>query len=192
MLPTSPQATFKTSAVGEHETVHIKMKFLSTLASLSLAALSAPLAASSSLPVARENYLSSNIAYRSPSLTLGSSGLSHDIHAIVRRQEADFVRRSEELLDRRGSGTGVVNSPSVGKNETYTGPVSYPYGIASGDPLDSSIILWTHPEPSNAQAQDLPICLTWQISRNAANPTWARREIVKQGTVCTTKDVDWA
>ncbi|PWN43876.1 hypothetical protein IE81DRAFT_311641 [Ceraceosorus guamensis] len=166
------------------------MKFLAVLASLTVFALGADRASTSVVPGIEDNYLLSNIAYRSPSLTIGTSGLAHDIDAIVRREAADLLRRRDFV--KRASGTGVDNPTSVGTNGTYTAALAFPYGIASGDPLDDSVILWTHPEPADGKAQDLPICLKWQVSSNAKKPTWTKTDIIQQGNVCTTKDVDWA
>lgn len=41
----------------------------------------------------------------------------------------------------------------------------FEYGVASGDPLASSVILWTHARPSDSSP--LPVPLTWEVATDA-------------------------
>jgi alkaline phosphatase D len=43
-------------------------------------------------------------------------------------------------------------------------PVSFNYGVASGDPLTDSVILWTHAQPQTGTA---PVELTYEVSSTA-------------------------
>lgn len=82
----------------------------------------------------------------------------------------------------------------------YDGQVSFPYGVASGDPCESprtfvcvtligvdpdSVILWTHPIPSTNDSR--PICLEYQIS--ASNTSWST---ISSAQVWTTTDIDYS
>jgi hypothetical protein len=71
--------------------------------------------------VAVASPLITNLAYRSPSRTI--KALELDIHAI--HEEAS---RLGKRMD-----------------DSYTGNVTFPYGVASGDPEKDSVILWTMP-----------------------------------------------
>jgi len=68
----------------------------------------------------------------------------------------------------------------------YDGQVSFPYGIASGDPWPESVILWTHPVP--AQNDPRPICLEYQVS--TSNSSWDN--LVSSNQVWTTTDIDYS
>ncbi|KAI5479609.1 hypothetical protein MNV49_003346 [Pseudohyphozyma bogoriensis] len=79
--------------------------------------------------------------------------------------------------------------------DTYTGNVTFPYGVASGDPYDDSVILWTMPRKldlgglygGNAWP---PICLHWIVS--ATNTDFSVDNSVQNGFVQTTEDVRYA
>ena len=65
--------------------------------------------------------LAANLAYRSPSLNI----------------------RELEIVPRHPHGKRWTDGSD---NPTYTGNLSFPFGVASGDPYSDSIILTTHPE----------------------------------------------
>lgn len=111
---------------------------------------------------ASESLLLNNLAYRSPSVTVSHGGLAHDVSEIASR----FSKRA---------------LPFAGKYD-------FPYGVASGDPLDDSAILWTHPVP--AKDTKLPLCLKYQTSTDKNN--WKGKSIVDSGIAHTTKDVDYS
>lgn len=52
----------------------------------------------------------------------------------------------------------------------------FDYGVASGDPLASSVILWTHARPSDSSP--VPVPLTWEVATDAGF-----QSIVASGTV---------
>ena len=94
--------------------------------------------------------LERNIAYRSPSTTVGGSGLAHDIGAIGRR----IVKRQELKKRNNGGKAGTQADFLVAEYDAthgpdgrmaYTGGMTFPFGVASGDPYSDSAILWTHP-----------------------------------------------
>jgi alkaline phosphatase D len=104
--------------------------------------------------------LSTNIAYRSPSSTVKALEIDlGQIHAKARR------------LGKR-------------MDDTYAGNVTFPYGVASGDPYANSVILWTMPRKldlgglygGNAYP---PICVKWLVSSSAEDFT--NSSLVQQG-----------
>ncbi|TYJ52803.1 hypothetical protein B9479_006566 [Cryptococcus floricola] len=70
--------------------------------------------------------------------------------------------------------------------EYHDGQLSFPYGVASGDPYPNSVILWTHPVPSTDDSR--PVCLEYQVS--TSNSSWS--ELVTSDQVWTTHDVDYS
>jgi alkaline phosphatase D len=59
------------------------------------------------------------------------------------------------------SGCGGSDDPAPAANPT---PVAFNYGVASGDPLTDSVILWTHALPQSGTA---PVELTYEVSSTA-------------------------
>ncbi|GAA99626.1 uncharacterized protein L969DRAFT_94076 [Mixia osmundae IAM 14324] len=104
--------------------------------------------------------LESNVAYKSPSLE-------------VRALEVPLHRVHQRLV-KRGS-----NSSSY-----YTGKVSFPLGIASGDPYQDGILLWTMPHAQSTQAA---ICLTYAVSKSSS-----MSKPVATGKASTTQDVSYS
>ncbi|KAM0755248.1 hypothetical protein T439DRAFT_322289 [Meredithblackwellia eburnea MCA 4105] len=142
------------------------ISFLVTLVSLS-----STLALPSPSP---EFSLRSNIAYSSPSLTVPHLGYNLD------------VLHSEHRLFKRNSDSG---------ESYYTGNVTFPYGVASGDPYDTSVILWTMPRKLDLEGLYggnawPPICLAWKVSKSATDFT--KESSVQNGVVHTTEDVRFA
>lgn len=113
--------------------------------------------------------LASNHAYRSPSLNVDAL-----------RVNTDHIYNAQDR--RRWS-------------DTYQGNLTFPYGVASGDPYSDSVILWTMPRKfdsgglygGNAWP---PICLQWVVS--ATPDDFAVEYSVQNGNVKTTEDVRFA
>jgi len=110
---------------------------------------------------ASESLLLNNLAYRSPSVTISHGGLAHDVGEISRLNKRTLP---------------------------FGGKLNFPFGIASGDPYDSSAILWTHPVPEKSTF--LPLCLKYETSTSKDN--WDRKSVVDSGVALTTKDVDYS
>lgn len=139
--------------------------------------------------------LERNMAYRSPSLSVGGSGLSHDIESIGHQ----IIRRSAELKKRNfdsargGHAADQLVLDYDGKygsdgRDAYQGKVTFPYGVAAGDPYDDSAILWTHPVPADNTTKD-PVCLQYQVSKSQ---DFSQGNIVDYGYAWTTSDVDYS
>ncbi|SGY79527.1 BQ5605_C008g05155 [Microbotryum silenes-dioicae] len=110
--------------------------------------------------------LQSNLAYRSPSLN-------------VRALEID---------------TGAVFSRKRWAN-TFSGNLSFPFGVASGDPYSDSAVLWTMPrkvDPEGLYGGNAypPICLLWVVA--PTNSSFKIEDSVQHGYVQTTIDIDFS
>ena len=68
----------------------------------------------------------------------------------------------------------------------YEGGVSFDHGVASGDPLSDSVILWTRVTPEDENAGDIPV--TWYVTDHASSPDGER---LQSGVVYAKKSNDW-
>ena len=126
--------------------------------------------ASACAAVVPELVFQSNLAYRSPSLHPRLKGLEISLDGVH-----DRVNKERRLRKRSAS-------------PVYTGNLTFPYGVASGDPYNNSAIIWTL-----AQKFDVnglyggntypPVCLEWQVS---ASNDFNRSILVNNGLVQTT------
>ena len=107
----------------------------------------------------------SNLAYRSPSLNI--PGLETNLEGVKAR---------------------------LGKRATdyWTGDVEFRYGVASGDPYNTSAILWTRPEYFDEEGiygnpSGFPICLHYTVSESKTD--FSKNASAWDGIVQTTWDV---
>ncbi|KAK0545184.1 hypothetical protein OC846_005772 [Tilletia horrida] len=128
--------------------------------------------------------LERNLAFLSPSSRLPHLG--HDLSSISRR----VISHHHELIKRSTEADGLVANwtGDFGPDGqmAYKGNVSFPYGVASGDPYDTSAILWTHPVPSESNISQ-PICLTYQVSTDKAG-----KNVVTSNYAWTTSEVGYS
>lgn len=80
-------------------------------------------------------------------------------------------------------------------NPTYTGNLSFPFGVASGDPYSNSAVLWTMARKVDLQGlyggNDYPpVCLRWVVATNTTDFSIASS--VQNGEVHSTADVRYA
>ncbi|KAE8211680.1 hypothetical protein CF327_g4592 [Tilletia walkeri] len=128
--------------------------------------------------------LERNLAYLSPSTRL--THLGQDVANIASRivdNHIDLVKRSTVADGLVANWTGDFGPDGA---MAYKGNVTFPYGIASGDPYDTSIILWTHPVPTESNVSQ-PICLTYQVSTDKAG-----KNVVTSNYAWTTSDVGYS
>ncbi|SNX83007.1 related to alkaline phosphatase [Melanopsichium pennsylvanicum] len=170
----------------------------------SFAALAAALTVSVSALVPLER----NLAYRSPSLSLSNGdGLSHDIEHIgsqIRKRAYDhYVTSKVEGKAKRNNGKKNASYKTEADflvekydkdygsdgRDAYKGKVSFPYGVAAGDPYPDSAILWTHPVPEDSQTK-LPVCLRYQTSKNKND--FSKENLVDDSYAWTTSEVDYS
>lgn len=176
----------------------------STLASYAALAAALTVSVSALAPLER------NLAYRSPTLSLSNGdGLSHDIvhigNQIRKRAYDNYVTSKVEGKAKRNSGKKDKNHQykteadflvqnydgdygSDGR-DAYKGNVSFPFGVASGDPYPNSAILWTHPVPQD-NSTNLPICLRYQTSKSKTD--FSAKNLVDDSYAWTTSEVDYS
>lgn len=98
-------------------------------------------------------------------------------HSISRR---DFL-----ILSARGAGAAVVSYGLMGcdilDDENPDIAISFAHGIASGDPLSDSIILWTRITPES----DADISVSWEI---ASDDSFT--ELINTGSTTTNADIE--
>ncbi|PIL24183.1 hypothetical protein GSI_13936 [Ganoderma sinense ZZ0214-1] len=158
----------------------------------------ASLASLSSLAGA-QHLFDRNLAYSSP--FANSPYLSHNTHALHARHVAFAKRQIDgptppQLGDTQSSegfvdehyptfyGGDFSASPSI-----YNGGINFTHSVASGDPFDDSVLLWTRAVPIGSQLPDqsIPICASFKIFDNAD----LSGRPVDSGDAFTSYDVDW-
>lgn len=77
----------------------------------------------------------------------------------------------------------------------YSGGINFTHGVASGDPLDTSILLWTRAAPIGNALPDIsvPVCVSyavWNTPGNNFGSVFGARPVAT-GTAFTSYDVDW-
>ncbi|KAF4615052.1 hypothetical protein D9613_002998 [Agrocybe pediades] len=135
------------------------------------------------------NVYKSNLAYRSP--FPDHPQLAHDINLIQsnhlqRRQSIDATQFDDGHYV-TFYGSDFSNSPFV-----WGGGVNFTHSVASGDPFDTSVLLWTRATPISSSSgvlpdQSVPICLSYKIGTTAD----LSGKIVNTGEAFTSYDVDW-
>lgn len=81
-----------------------------------------------------------------------------------------------------GSGEDTAQKPA----KPYEGKVSFDHGVASGDPMSDSVILWTRVTPEDDAAGDIPV--TWYVTDHASAPDG---DPIKSGVIYAKKSSDW-
>jgi alkaline phosphatase D len=129
-----------------------------------------------------------NLVYRSPHPNVPELGIS--THRLRARQ-----------LDPQGQGVQQLRPPGPGDNYIrygdsaidwshadyiYGGSVNFTHGVASGDPWDHSVLLWTRAVPLDVATRDVPVCLTYEV-KTGANMTGVQ---VSKGVLYSSYDVD--
>src|ERR1700742_657119 len=70
----------------------------------------------------------------------------------------------------------------------WSGGVNFTHSVASGDPWDTSVLLWTRAVPTGGTPLDSdPVCLSWEIS---TSPTFSGKPVAS-GQAFTSYDVDF-
>ncbi|KAJ9102982.1 hypothetical protein QFC19_004539 [Naganishia cerealis] len=149
-----------------------------------------------SLAQAANNHLDqSNLAYRSPYLNHDS--LAVDVHAVAKRHEDSAnILRKRQLQEvaptgtpdnylTAGYGLDVVDWSDA--SYIFAGDLNFTHAVASGDPYDYSVLLWTRALPVQQASVDVPVCVTYSVfdGLNASG------NIVASGYAFTSYDVDF-
>ncbi|TFK38210.1 PhoD-like phosphatase-domain-containing protein [Crucibulum laeve] len=133
-----------------------------------------------------------NHAYRSPFTE--HPHLSHDTKSIHRRTAGHVRRQMQDAMEFDDKhypgfyGSDFSNSPFV-----WNGGLNFTHSVASGDPFDTSIILWTRAIPvspdgtSELPDQSVPACVSFKVATSSdfSGPA------VSTGEAFTSYDVDW-
>ncbi|KAJ3492307.1 hypothetical protein NLI96_g25 [Meripilus lineatus] len=135
--------------------------------------------------------LDRNLAYMSP--FVGFNEFSHDTRAI----QAHHIRHAKrQMIDSTGLsdehyptfyGGDFSNSPFV-----WGGGVNFTHSVASGDPFDTSVLLWTRAVPlqddtGSLPDQSVPVCVSWKIFDNSQ----LSGRPINSGEAFTSYDVDF-
>lgn len=106
--------------------------------------------------VAASQIFENNLVYRSP---FGpESELADHTTVLGRRQNTDATVFKDEHYP-TFYGSDMSNVPFV-----WNGGITFTHSVASGDPFDHSVLLWTRAVPVGSPDQSVPICVNFRIS----------------------------
>ncbi|KAI0709470.1 PhoD-like phosphatase-domain-containing protein [Earliella scabrosa] len=132
-----------------------------------------------------------NLAYSSP--FANAPHLSHNTKSLLRRH-AEFAKRqlgntesSDGFTDEHYPtfyGGDFSTSPFI-----YNGGINFTHSVASGDPFNTSVLLWTRAVPvgTTLPDQSIPVCVSFKIFDNedlSGSP-------IDSGSAFTSYDVDF-
>ncbi|KAJ7470691.1 PhoD-like phosphatase-domain-containing protein [Mycena latifolia] len=111
-----------------------------------------------------------NLAYLSP--YADHPELSHDTNELQARHFRNFRRQNTDAAPFSDEhyptfyGSDFSNSPFV-----WSGGINFTHSVASGDPFDTSVLIWTRAFPLGAGPdQSVPICVSYQVFTSPALP----------------------
>ncbi|KAF8893591.1 PhoD-like phosphatase-domain-containing protein [Infundibulicybe gibba] len=133
-------------------------------------------------------HLDRNLAYRSPFFSRDTRAIHKRYAQHARRQMA--VTDATKFDDEHYPTFYGADFSNV-KPFVWSGGVNFTHSVASGDPFDTSVLLWTRAVPvaSNGQLPDqsVPVCISFEIH---TTPTLSGRP-VDSGEAFTSYDVDF-
>ena len=83
-----------------------------------------------------------------------------------------------------GCGSSNASDPVIGETPLNAFDVSFEHGVASGDPLQDRVIIWTRATPATENASQVHV--TYQVSTDESFSN-----IVHDGVTTTTPDSDY-
>ncbi|CEL57858.1 Alkaline phosphatase D OS=Bacillus subtilis (strain 168) GN=phoD PE=1 SV=3 [Rhizoctonia solani AG-1 IB] len=130
--------------------------------------------------------LNANLGYRSPFIghpqfDIDTPALHkrHQLSARQNTQSAPFVDESYPTF----YGADFGNAPLI-----WSGGITFSHNVASGDPLDTSVLLWTRAYPKGTEPdQSIPVCVRYQVYDNEQ----LKGQVVTKGSAFTSWDVDF-
>ncbi|KAG8754438.1 hypothetical protein FRC12_011190 [Ceratobasidium sp. 428] len=131
-------------------------------------------------------FLEANLGYRSPfighpRLDIDTRSLHHK-HQLSARQTTQSTPYIDESYP-TFYGADFSNAPSV-----WSGGITFTHNVASGDPLDTSVLLWTRAYPQGAGPdQSVPVCVRYQVYDNEQ----LKGKVMAKGSAFTSWDVDF-
>ncbi|KAJ7273638.1 PhoD-like phosphatase-domain-containing protein [Mycena haematopus] len=128
-----------------------------------------------------------NLAYRSPFADYPE--LAHNTKELqarhirhVRRQNTDAAPFNDDAYP-TFYGSDFSNSPFV-----WDGGINFTHSVASGDPLDTSVLIWTRASPlGTGPDQSVPVCVQYKVFTSPALPS----KPVNSAQAFTSYDVDF-
>ncbi|KAJ3798698.1 PhoD-like phosphatase-domain-containing protein [Lentinula aff. detonsa] len=143
--------------------------------------------------------LNRNLAYSSPftghdQAYIHQPQLAIDTKQLAKRHIAHARRQTEDatgFVDEHYTtfyGGDFSNSPTIWK-----GGLNFTHSVASGDPFNTSVLLWTRAVPVSPPGttelpdQSVPACLSFKISTSPD----LQGDIIDSGDAFTSYDVDW-
>ncbi|KAI0065426.1 hypothetical protein BV25DRAFT_1913479 [Artomyces pyxidatus] len=137
--------------------------------------------------------LDRNLAYRSP--FHDHPQFAHDTNEIHARHVQHSRRQVQDAAGFDDDhyptfyGGDFSNSPFV-----WNGGLNFTHSVASGDPFDTSVLLWTRAVPASVADgsspvpdQSVPVCVSWKIFRSAS----LSGRPIDTGEAFTSYDVDF-
>ncbi len=96
--------------------------------------------------------------------------------------------KAEPGVTRRGllgaaAAAGAAACATPPSAPAYAGKVAFKHGVASGDPTQTRVVLWTRVTP---ESTDAPAPVQWSVSRDAAY-----KDVVRKGVFTTDAARDW-
>lgn len=137
--------------------------------------------------------LDHNLVYRSPfhdlpEFSRDTKGIHERFVGHAKRQLGDATVFNDEHYP-TFYGSDFSNSPFI-----WTGGVTFTHAVASGDPLDDSVLLWTRAVPTSVVGgstpvpdQSVPVCVTYKVF---TSPSLSGKP-VSTGEAFTSYDVDF-
>ncbi len=92
-----------------------------------------------------------------------------------------LTRRGALGLGMAGLGAAACTTAAPA-GPAYTGKAAFSHGVASGDPTQTAVVLWTRVSPET----DGPVPVGWALSRDSAF-----KDVVKRGTITTGPERDY-
>ncbi|KAL5641152.1 hypothetical protein ACGC1H_001589 [Rhizoctonia solani] len=130
--------------------------------------------------------LDANLGYKSP--FIGHPQFDINTHALHKRHQLAARQNAQSIPFNDDSyptfyGADFSNAPLI-----WSGGIAFSHNVASGDPLDTSVLLWTRAYPQGAGPdQSIPVCVRYQVYDNAQ----LKGNVVTKGSAFTSWDVDF-
>ncbi|KAG8742992.1 hypothetical protein FRC10_000562 [Ceratobasidium sp. 414] len=106
----------------------------------------------------------------------------HQKHQLAARQTTQSTPYIDESYP-TFYGASFSNAPSV-----WSGGITFTHNVASGDPLDTSVLLWTRAYPQGSGPdQSVPVCVQYQVYDSEQ----LKGNVIAKGSAFTSWDVDF-
>ncbi|QRV91470.1 alkaline phosphatase [Ceratobasidium sp. AG-Ba] len=130
--------------------------------------------------------LEANLGYRSPFIGHPQLGIDtrllHKKHQLSARQTTQSVPYIDDSYP-TFYGADFSYAPSV-----WSGGITFTHNVASGDPLDTSVLLWTRAYPQGSGPdQSVPVCVRYQVYDSQQ----LKGKVIAKGSAFTSWDVDF-